>query len=187
MFFERYSKKVMEPFAITVIAKSFDSKYAQYIHPSDDNDFDYISPDGLHAVEVVSVIPQNEMNAYEYEVQLSKGKRHLKTIKIAGAVVSEDGKLVRFYGGSLRTIISEIQNAVNKKCDKAKKRAEKQHYEAIDLCVCVQDGSLMDLHSYQLANFDFSGVPFDNIFFITPLYFFRYSKASSFEEYPRKL
>ena len=30
MFFERYSKEVIEPFAISVIAKSFDTKYAQY-------------------------------------------------------------------------------------------------------------------------------------------------------------
>ena len=50
MFFERYNKEVIEPFAISVIAKSFDTKYAQYIHPTDDDNFDYISLDGLHAV-----------------------------------------------------------------------------------------------------------------------------------------
>ena len=140
MFFERYNKKVMEPFAITVIAKSFDTKYAQYVHPDDDDDFDYISGDGLHAVEVVSVILENERQAYEYEVQLSKGKTHLRTNRIKGAVVREDGSLFSYYGGSLRSLITSIKEKVNIKCDKAKRRKSIQSFETVELCVCVQDG-----------------------------------------------
>lgn len=185
MFFERYNKKAMEPFAITVIAKSFDNKYAQYLHPIDDDNFDFISPDGLHAIEVVSVIPENEMRAYEYEVQLSKGKQHLRTNRVKGAVVEKDGSLLSYYGGSLRSIIGSIKEAVNQKGIKAKRRKTAKHYDAVDLCVCVQDGSLMDLHSYRIADFDFMESQFDNIFFITPTYFVRYSKTTGFEEYPR--
>lgn len=187
MFFERYGKKVMEPFAISVIARSFDSRYADYTQPENTDDFDFVSPDGLHAVEVVSIIPENEKNAYEYELQLSKGKTELRKNRIKDAVFKEDGSFISYYGGSFHSIITMIRNTVENKCNKAKRRAENHYYETIDLCVCVQDGSLMDLRSYQLANFDFSDVPFDNIFFITPSYFFRYSKASSFQEYLRKL
>ena len=185
MFFERYNKKVIEPFAIKVIAKSFDAKYAQYIHPTDDDDFDYISLDGLRAVEVVLVIPENEKKAYGYEVQLSKGKMHLCTNRIKDAVAREDGSLFSCYGGSLRAIIRSIKEVVNQKCNKAKRRKTAKYYEAVDLCVCVQDGSLMDLHSYTTAGFDFTETPFDNIFFITPSYFFRYSKPTGFEEHRR--
>lgn len=185
MFFERYSKEVIEPFAIAVIAKSFDIKYAQYIHPTDNDDFDYITLDGLHAVEAVLVIPENEKKAYEYEVQLSKGKTHLRINRIKDAVIREDGSLLSYYGGSLRSLIASIKEAVNVKCNKAKRRKAIKAFETVDLCVCVQDGSLMDLHSYRIAGFDFSESQFDNIFFITPSYFFRYSKATGFEEYPR--
>ena len=186
MFFERYNKKVMEPFAITVIAKSFDAKYAQYIHPTNDGDFDFISLDGLHAVEVVTVFPKNEKEAYEYEVQLYKGKTHLRTNRIKDAIVKEDGSLLSYYGGSLRSIIADIKKEVNRKCDKVNRRKTiNNSVKCIDLCVCVQDGSLMDLHSYTTAGFDFTESPFDNIFFITPSYFFRYSRTTGYEEYPR--
>ena len=185
MFFERYNKVVIEPFAISVIAKSFDAKYAQYIHPTDDDNFDYISLDGLHAMEVVLVIPENERKAYEYEVQFSKGKTHLRINRIKDARIREDGSLLSYYGGSLRSLIAAIKDVVKIKCSKSKRRKAIKSFVTVDLCVCVQDGSLMDLHSYRIAGFDFSESKFDNIFFITPSYFFRYSKATGFEEYPR--
>ena len=185
MFFERYNKKVMEPFAITVIAKSFDTKYAQYVHPIDDDNFDFISSDGLHAMEIVSVIPENEKKAYQYEVQLSKGKIDLRANKIKDAVVREDCSLLSYYGGSLRSIITAIKKAVDYKCKIAKRRKTIKSYETVDLCVCVQDGGLMDLYSYRIADFDFKESQFDNIFFITPSHFFRYSKDTDFEEYLR--
>jgi len=62
--FKRYDKDELEPFAITVISQSFDLKYAEYIRPEDTDNFDFVSPNGKCAVEVVLVAPKNEMNAY---------------------------------------------------------------------------------------------------------------------------
>lgn len=185
MFFERYSKKIIEPFAIGVLSESFDSRYAQYSQPIDTDDFDFISLDGLHAVEVVSVIPENELKAYEYEIQLSRGKTNLKTNRIKHAVVKDNGSLLRYYGGSISTIIRSIEETVGKKCMKVKRRKAMHRYDSVDLCLCIQDGGLMDLHSYEIAGFDFAETEFDNIFFITPSYFIRYTNTVGFEEYPR--
>lgn len=183
MYYKRYSKEVMEPFAIQAIAKSFDSKYAEYTQPTNTDNFDFLSPDGLSAVEVVSIIPDNERKAYVYGLELSKGKTNLKTSGIKRAVFKEDGSLFCYYGGSVPEIIKAIKNAVTEKSTKAERRKQIRRFDSIDLCVCVQDGSLMDLQSYQIADFDFSESPFANIFFITPSYFIRYSKDSSFEDY----
>ena len=188
MFFERYNKNVMEPFAISVISGSFNSKYAEYTQPTNTDNFDYLSPDGMHALEVVSVIPKNELEAYEYEKQLSKGKTNLKKSRIKCAKFKEDGHLLSYYGGSLRPIIKSIEDAVKLKSSKAKKRTAIRQYDSIDLCVCVQDSGLMDLYSYQIADFtfDFGTSGFNNIVCITPSYFFRYTKGCGFEEYARK-
>ena len=183
MYYKRYSKGVIEPFAIEAIAKSFNSKYAEYRQPTNTDNFDFLSPDGLCAVEVVTVIPENERKAYVYESELSKGKINLKTSGIKGLVLKEDGSLFSYYGGSISEIIDAIKKAIKGKSTKAERRKHLQHFDSVDLCVCVQDGSLMDLRSYQLVDFDFSEIPFANIFFITPSYFIRYSKNSSFEEY----
>ena len=185
MFFERYNKKIMEPFALNVISKSFDCKYAEYSQPSNTDEFDFLSPDGLHALEVVSVFTKNEREAYQYEVQLSRGKYGLKSSRIKGAFLRDDGSLFSYYGGSLHTIIDQITQTFQNKCNKAIRRQSIKHYKTIDLCICVQDGSLMDLHSYQIAGFNFEKSPFDNIFFITPSYFFRFNNTSGFEEYVR--
>ena len=42
MYYERYSKGVIEPFAIEAIAKSFNSKYAEYRQPTNTDNFDFI-------------------------------------------------------------------------------------------------------------------------------------------------
>jgi len=184
MFFKRYDKGIIEPYALCVISKSFDSKYAEFYQPKDTDDFDYISPDGLHAVEVVLIISDNETKAYQYENELQKGKKNLDIKRIKDIEIKADGILYRYYGGSLGAIVNSIRDTIRKKSRIAKKRNATHQFETIDSCVCVQDGSLMDVHSYQIADFDFSDTPFDNIFFITPSYFFRYTKASGFEEYP---
>ena len=102
-----------------------------------------------------------------------------------GATFKNDGSLFKYYGSSIGAIIAKILAAVDNKSDKARRRIVKHHFDKIDLCVLVQDGSLMDLHSYQISDFDFSNVPFENIFFITPSYFFRYTKTIGFQEYQR--
>lgn len=185
MLHRRYSKDVMEPFALTVISKSFDSRYSEYTRPTDTDNFDFISPDGVQALEVVSIIPDNEIKAYEYETQHFKGKTNLNVKIIKCAKIKENGSLLAYYGGSIGEIIRLINERVVEKCEKAKRRSAMHKYESVDLCVCVQDGSLMDLQSYIIADFNFTETPFKNIFFITPSYFFRYTKEYGFEEYPR--
>lgn len=188
-FSERYEKKTTEPFAISVISKSFDSKYAEYIHPKDTDNFDFVSPDGKRAVEVVFAIPKNELSTYAYEKALSKNspesKREATKRKLKQAKFDNDGNILRYYGGSIQEIIKIIKKRVTEKNEKVQKRKNFEEYESIDLCVGVQDGSLMDIWSYRNADFDFKDLVFDNIFFITPSHFFRYSVSSGFEEYPR--
>lgn len=185
MFFERYDKEIMEQFAKDVISKSFDYKYFKYIKPVNTDNFDFISPDGLNALEVTSVIPKNVLEAYQYEKEMAKGKTNLKKQRIKEAVFKDDGSLSSYYGGSFGAIIKEIKNAVEEKNTKAKRRKELRNYDSVDLCICVQDGGLMDLYSYKIAGFAFDNSEFDNIFFITQSFFFRYSKNTGFEEYQR--
>lgn len=185
MAFKRYEKETIEPFAISVVSKSFNSKYAEYIQPKNTDNFDFVSPDGKSGVEVVTVLSENERNAYVYEKLLSKGNQNLSKEKVKQATFDEGGRIQWYYGGSLQEIIKSIKIAVETKDKKAKNRKIFEKYESIDLCVCVQDGSLMDLCSYQNAGFDFENYVFDNIFFITPSYFLRYSASCGFEEYPR--
>lgn len=190
MFFERYDKGITERFAISVVSKSFDSKYAEYIQPKDTDNFDFVSSNGKKAMEVVFVITRNEMNAYKYEKAFSKGnssesKKKATKEKVKQATFDGDGNILYYYGGSLQEIIKRIKNSITTKNEKAQKRKNFEEYESIDLCVGVQDGSLMDIWSYRNAGFDFKNFVFDNIFFITPSHFFRYSVSSGFEEYNR--
>ena len=189
--FERYEKGTTELFALSVISKSFDSKYAEYIYPQNTDNFDFISPDDKRALEVVFAIPQNELNTYAYEKALSKNspesKKEATKRKIKQAKFDKDGSILRYYGGSIQEIVKIIKKRVAEKNEKAKKRKNFEKYESIDLCVGVQDGSSMDMQSFQMADFNFKDLVFDNIFFITPSHFFRYSVSSGFEEYPRMI
>ncbi len=184
MLFMRYDKKITEPFAISVISKSFNSKYAEYIQPKDTDNFDFVSPDGKAAIEVVCVVPQNELKAYEYEKLLKIGKNPSKE-KVKQLKADNGGQVVSYYGGSINEIIKSIKDVVATKNVKAKKRNSIKKYKSVDLCVCVQDGSLMDIKTFQYSDFDFSSYVFRNIFFITSARFFRYSVSSGFEEYQR--
>ena len=77
--FKRYSKEVIEPFALKTIASSFDKKYELYHAPKDTDNFDYVSPKNDGVLEVTTAIPENVMNAYIYENERAKGKDSLKT------------------------------------------------------------------------------------------------------------
>ena len=57
----RYDKEIIEPFAISTIAKSYDRSYAFYYSPKDTDNFDYISEDGSKAIEISLIAPQNEI------------------------------------------------------------------------------------------------------------------------------
>ena len=114
--FERYEKGKTEPFVLSVISKSFDSKYDEYNYPEDTDNFDFISPDDKRALEVVFAIPQNEINTYTYEKALSKNspesKKEATKRKIKEAKFDKDGNIIRYYGGSIQEIIKIIKKRV---------------------------------------------------------------------------
>ena len=184
-FFERYSKEIIEPFAIKTIGLSYSKEYLNYVAPNDTNNFDYISPSGDNALEITLVTSENEMNAYVYEKLKAQDKQDLKTSHIEWAKLKDDGKLLFYRGGSMGEIKREIYKALNKKQDKALKRLKDKTYNSVDLCICMVDGSLFDQYSFELAFDNLDEYIFTNIFFITPSYFICYNKNSGFKEYPR--
>lgn len=185
MFFKRYSKEIIEPFALNTIGLSFDSKYLLYKAPLNSDNFDFISPDGKKALEITLVITENERNAYQYEIEKAKGKNKLDLSRVNYLKISDE-HLDLYYGGSMSEIKSAIFEAIKNKQIKAETRIERTGVETIDLCICMYDGSLLDLNSFKLFNLDINNVIFDNIFFITPSYFIRYDiKNNELSEYPR--
>lgn len=184
-FFERYSKDIIESFAIKTIGLSFDKKYLEYYSPKDKNNFDYVSPKNDKAVEITLVTSDNEMKAYVYEKLKAKGKQNLNTSKIDLAQVNDNGELVMYRGGSIGELKRGIIKALNKKKERVENRLEKKKYSSVDLCVCVSDGGLFDIYSFELAFNDICNYPFTNIFFITSQHFICYNKKTGFKEYPR--
>lgn len=184
-FFERYNKHIIEPFAIKTIAASYDKEYGTYYSPTDTNNFDYISPTHEQAIEITSVIPKNEINVYKYEKLKSKRKTHLRTSHIKSLKLKPNGDIYSYYGGSINEINHAIRKSLELKHAKAVERIKNKPYKQVDLCICIQDGSLMDLFSFELAFTDLEKYIFDNIFFITPSYFIHYKKGNGFFEYPR--
>jgi len=184
-YYDRYDKNVMERFAINTIGLSFDNSYLGYYAPADTNNFDYISQTNDKALEVTTVLTQNEWNAYIYEKHKAKGKQNLKTSHIGLAKFGEDDKLIFYHGGSMKEIKTEICKSVEKKKEKARKRLAKHPYKTVDLCICIQDGSLFDLNSFKYTFGNLDSDPFTNIFFITSSCFVCFNKEDGFKEYPR--
>ena len=184
-FFERYDKNIMESFAINTIAASYDKTYEEYYAPSNSDNFDYVSPSGEQAVEITTVIPKNEINAYSYEKLKAKKKTNLKTAHIVGLKIKPNGDIYSYYGGSISEILHAIRASLESKQKKALKRLNLKPYKMIDLCICIQDGSLLDLFSFELAFKDLDKYIFEKIFFITPSHFIVYNKTNGFIEYPR--
>ena len=180
----RYSKEVIEPFALSTIAKSFDLRYGQYYSPKDTNNFDYLSQDGAKALEITMVVPENEKQGMIYEKELAKGKHPIPD-RVSRAKINEQGKLISYRGGSMSEIRRLIRLRLEEKNAKALSRMEKNAYQQVDLCICIADGSLFDLFSFQLSFDDLQKYVFDNIFFITPSYFIRYDKVNGYQEYER--
>ena len=182
----RYSKEVIEPFALSTIAKSFGFEYSQYYSPKDTNNFDYLSPDGTKALEITIVVPENEKQGLIYEKELAKGK-HPTLGRVSRAKINEQGNLISYRGGSMSEIRHLIRSRLEEKNSKAVSRMKKAVYEQVDLCICIADGSLFDFFSFQLSFDDLRKYVFDNIFFITPSYFIRYDKVNGYQEYERKI
>jgi len=179
----RYDKRIIEPFALNTLAKSFDNRFNLYYKPENTDNFDFISLDNKRALEVVSVVSKNEMNAYVYENELLKGKQNLNTKNIKEARLNDDGSLQRYYGASIQELLSLIEERTEKKNTKAIIRAESSSFEVVDLCLCVDDGGLLDLNSCNALNF--KSYIFNNIFIITSSCFLCYNKLSGFKEYRR--
>lgn len=184
-FFERYDKRIIEPFAIKTIAASFDERYGMYYSPIDTDNFDYISPSQEQAIEITSVISKNEINVYRYEKLKVNGKPHLKTSHIKWIKLKPNGDVYSYYGGSISEIKQAIRKSLESKHEKAKERLKNKSYKQVDLCICIQDGSLFDLFSFELEFTDLEKYVFDNIFFITPSHFICYNKKIGFTEYPK--
>ena len=185
MFFERFNNHIIEEFAIRTIAKSFDCKYKEFILPCDKNNFDGISPDNCHALEVTLVVNKNNLEGYTYEKLFAQGKRNLKIKHIKDAKLKPTGELLRWSGGTIQDLVGKIQNAIIKKDEKARKRLKNHAYTSIDLCLCIDDGSLFDLYSFQIMDLDLKSTIFNNIFFITANVFVRFSKETGFEQYEK--
>ncbi|MGN0457786.1 MAG: hypothetical protein ACI4IL_02290 [Eubacterium sp.] len=184
-FYKRYSKEIMEPFALKVLRFSFDSKYREYHAPTNSDNFDYVSTDGNNALEITSVITKNEMEEYIYEKLKASGKQNLKSSHIKDLKLTVDGDIQSYYGGSMSEVISLIRKALENKQKKALRKLEIKSYKSVDLCMCINDGSLFDKHSFEIAFNDLDKYLFNNIFFITSAHFIRYNKKIGFEEYPR--
>ncbi len=184
-FFERYSKDIMEPFALKVLSLSFDSSYGEYYAPTNSDNFDYISLDRNSALEITSIISKNEMQVYIYEKSKAKGKQNLKHSMIRDLNLKDDGNIESYYGGSMSEIKVAIIKSIDKKQNKALKRLKEKQYNCVDLCLCINDGGLFDKYSFELAFTELDKYLFNKIFFITCTHFICYSKENGFKEYPR--
>ncbi len=162
-----YGSKKMEKFAITIISKSFDNSYDNYLWHDKDDDFDFTNPNGTIALEVATIIPLNEINAIQYEKALDKGKTPDVT-KVDWAHIDKDCELIAYYGGSADEIRASVLSMINKKEEKRIKRLKK--YIRYELCLCIDEGALFNMPD----NFNFiveSGVlkttGFSRLFLIT--------------------
>lgn len=184
----RYDKDIIEEFAINTISKSFSDVYSNYKAPKNPDNFDFLSQDGNSALEVTLILPENEKKEYEYEKAKSKNRK-ANARRIIDVNFDNHGNILSYYGGSISEIKKSIINSIKIKNQKATKRIIKKPYSQIDLCLVIQDGSLLDLDSFRLFFKEFYSLEFifSNIFFITRSNFIRYSKISGFEEYERKL
>lgn len=185
MFFERYNKHIIEEFAIRTISKSFDLSYEMYVLPNETDNFNGISLDGSCALEVTLVTSSNNMAGYEYEKLYAYVKRNLRTKHIKLSKLTPEGNLLQWQGGPIGEIVTKIQKAISIKNEKAKNRLLQNKYRCVDLCVCIDDGGWFDDESFKNINLDFDSCIFQNIFFITSHLFFRYTKKTGFEQYPR--
>lgn len=185
VFFDYLNKSTIEPFAQKTIGLSFDKKYLEYYSPSNKDNFDLISPMNDNALEVTTVIPKNIIASYKYEKAMAKGKKNLRISQIKGAQFKEDGTLHSCNGCSIKEIIESTYIAIKEKKRIAEKRMREHKYICVDLCLCMFEGGLFDLTSFELAFNDLHQYPFSNIFFITNSCFIVFNKNYGFKEHAR--
>ena len=183
---ERFDKTIIEKFSLETIAKSYDSKYMEYVSPQNTDNFDFVSKDMLAGLEVTTVIPCNEIEAHKYQIELNKGKKNLSIKKILNGKIKEDDSLHSWYGGGMGEIKNKILLTLQKKNNIAIRRLQQSKIKSVDLCICIVDGGLFDLSSFEIAFSNFNEYIFENIFFITRSYFIRYNKNVGFQEFVLK-
>lgn len=182
----RYMKEVIEPFALSTIAKSYDPSYNEFSSPVDKDNFDFLSIDGKRALEVSVVISRNEKEAYEYDKAIAKGKTP-SSKRIIESKLKTDGRLFSYSGGTMTEMRSLILNRIEEKNQKALKRSSTRKYDSIDLCLCIVDGSLFNLNSFENSFANLDAYVFENMFFITPSYFIVFNKNDGYKEFERKI
>lgn len=162
-----YSSATMEKFAIRVIANSFDESYSNYIWHDKDDDFDFTSVDDAIALEVITILPCNVINAIQYERALDKDK--IPNVKeVVDAQIDQEGELLIYYGGSMDEIRNTIVEAISKKGIKRAKR--KKLYYRYELCLCVEEGGLFNTPSnfrFIIDKYVLSSTKFSRLFIIT--------------------
>ena len=178
---DSYDKYTMESFALKTLTYSFNSKYGEYFKPINEDNFDYISPDKNIALEVTSVRTKNEIEIHKYEKAKAKGKSKLKTGCIKDLKLDNYGNIKSYYGGSINELVTSIQGAIDEKQKKALKRLKNKPYKMIDLCLCIDDGGMLDIFSFEIGLKNLDRYIFRSIFFITSNCFIYYNKESDFE------
>ena len=181
----RYDKKTIEPYALSVISQSYDESYANFLSPIDTDNFDYLSADGTIGLEISLIITRNEAEAYEYEKVFHKGKKKPNSKRIKNATFLPDGHLLSHRGGSLGELWLTLRERIQNKHDIALKRLSTNGCNRIELCLCIVDGSLTDLDDFKYYLDDMEQFVFDRVFFITSSRFICYDKQFGFEEYTK--
>ncbi len=180
-----YDSRFVEKFAIGVIAKSFNSSYADYIWHNKDDAPDFTSPSDENGLEAAVIISSNEESAIEYEVALGQGKKP-DVNRVEDATTDDNGNLLIYYGGSMDEIRDAVMKMIEKKENKRRKRKKK--YERNELCLCIFEGGLFNtthdfdfiVNSYILGSTEFS-----RLFLITSSSFY-IIENNIIKEYERK-
>lgn len=178
-----YSDKIIEPFAITTIANSYDAVYNSFFWNKKKDDFDFINNALGVGLEVSVVITKNTQTVVSYQNSLRKD---ITTIKLA--MFDENSELRAWYGGSGGELRNLIVERILLKNTKAKKHIRPEIKEC-QLCLCVDDGGWFEKES----EFDFlksmklnEDVIFHKIFIITSSLFLVY-EGDKITRYPRKV
>ena len=178
-----YSDKIIEPFAITTIANSYDAVYNSFLWNKKSDDFDFISNALGIGLEVSVVITKNTQTVIAYQ---NSFRKDITTIK--QAYVDDSGELRAWYGGSFDELRKLIIERILLKNSKAKKHIRTEIKEC-QLCLCIDDGGWFEKES----EFNFlksiklnKDVLFSKIFIITSSLFLAY-ESNKITRYPRKV
>lgn len=178
-----YSDKIIEPFAITTIANSYDAVYNSFFWNKKNDDFDFINNALGIGLEVSVVITKNTQTVVAYQNSYHKD---ITTVKQAR--LDDGGELRAWYGGSYGELRKLIIERIFLKNTKATKHMRAEINEC-QLCLCVDDGGWFGKES----EFDFlksiklgEDVIFRKLFIITSSLFLVY-EGDKIIRYTRKI